>query len=244
MGILSADNAEIAMDALREILRSGVVDLAIVDSIGGMANQKEIDDSLADANMALLARLLSKALKQFTTILERNKCTLLVINQIRSKPGVLYGSPDTPSGGNALKFFSHIIAKVSKIKPIEVGKKAKGIITKIKVTKNKCAPPFREKEIHIMFPYNDNGTIKAGIDILQDLVPEAIIQGVIFQKGPMYTWRDITIKSKDKVIEHFKNNPPLLELLREDLLNHNDNTTSEETNLQQEDDNDSEFSED
>lgn len=237
MGILSADTAENGADAIREILKSGAVDLLILDSISGMSPEKEQEDSLADANMALLARLLSKGIKQYTTLLDKHKTTMLVINQIRMKPGVMYGNPETTTGGNALKYFSHIIAKVTKTKVIEKGKNSIGIISKIKTTKNKCATPFREKEMYIMFPHEENGVIKSGIDIIEDLIPEAIAQGIIVQKGASYTWRDIKIHSKDKVVEHFKANPELLDILREDLLNNDINSTSTETeeNIHEED---------
>lgn len=193
-----------------------------------MVPSKETEESLADANIALLARLLSKGLKQYKMLMDKHETTMLIINQLRAKPGVMYGPTETLTSGNALKYYSDIILKVSRTKIIEKGKQAIGIISKLKTTKNRCAPPFREKEIHIMFPHEEDGVIKVGIDLIEDLIPEAISQKVIEQRGASYTWRGNKIHSKDKVIEYFKSDPNLLELLREDLMNNNQSSLDTE----------------
>jgi recombination protein RecA len=234
IGFLKADTAEKAAESIRDILKAGIVDLLIVDSIAGFIPEKEIEDELAAQNMCLLSRLLSKALKQYKTLMDKHGTTMVVINQIRAKPGVTYGNPETLCTGNAIKYYSDIILRMSKIKTIEKGKVALGIISKVKATKNKCHVPFREKEINIKFPYEENGIMKAGIDIIEDLIPEAITQGVISQGGAYYTWKGFPedaksnsnrIKSKDSVIEYFKQNTNLLDLLKADLLNNTNHDT-------------------
>lgn len=240
--LIKADTAEETAESIRDILTAGVVDLIIIDSIAGFIPEKEIEDDLVSQQMCLLSRLLSKALKQYKTLMDKHGTTMLVVNQIRAKPGVMYGNPEAYVTGNAIKYYSDIILRMRKVKTIEKGKSSLGIISKIKAEKNKCYTPFREKEIHLMFPYEEEGEIKAGINSIEDLIPEAISQGVISQKGGYYTWRGFPedpksntnkIKAKDAVIEFFKQNPTYLELLKEDLLNNTsnnyDNSTTEDS---------------
>jgi recombination protein RecA len=245
IGFLEAETAEEAVELIRDMLNSGVVGLIVIDSIAGFTPEKEIEDDLSQANMALLARLLSKALKQFKFLMKQKKTTMVVINQIRAKPGVMYGNPETLSAGNAIKYYTDVLIRMSKTKVIEKGKEALGIITKLKNNKNRCANPFREKEITIRFPYEENGIMKAGIDLIEDLIPEAITQGIISQKGAYYSWKGFpedpksklnTIYKKEAVTDFFNLNPQLLDTLREDLLNNtNHDTTSTQEDPSEED---------
>jgi recombination protein RecA len=175
------DNGEQALDIAESLIRSGAVDIIVVDSVAALTPQAEIEGDMGDAHMGLQARLMSQALRKLTGTLSKSKTILVFINQIRMKIGVMFGNPETTTGGNALKFYASVRLEVRKIETIEKGEEeAVGNKVRVKVVKNKCAPPFRKVELEIMFG--------KGISWSGSLIDAAVKYGIIDKKGAWYTW--------------------------------------------------------
>jgi len=174
------DNGEQALDIAESLIRSGAVDIIVVDSVAALTPQAEIEGDMGDAHVGLQARLMSQALRKLTGTLSKSKTILIFINQIRMKIGVMFGNPETTTGGNALKFYASIRLEVRKIETIEKGEEeAVGNKVRVKVVKNKVAPPFRKVELEIMFG--------KGISWSGSLIDAAVKYGIIDKKGAWYT---------------------------------------------------------
>jgi recombination protein RecA len=169
------DSGEQALEIAEMLVRSGDVDVVIVDSVAALVPKAEIDGDMGDAHMGLQARLMSQALRKLTPAVHRTGTTLIFINQLRQKIGVVFGNPETTTGGNALKFYASVRLDVRRIGAVKVADEAVGSKTRVKVVKNKCAPPFREAEFDIRW-----GT---GIDSATDLVDFASQTGVLEKSG-------------------------------------------------------------
>jgi recombination protein RecA len=175
------DSGEQALDITESLVRSGAVDIIVIDSVAALTPQAEIEGDMGDAHMGLQARLMSQALRKLTGTLSKSKTILIFINQIRMKIGVMFGNPETTTGGNALKFYASVRLEVRKIETIEKGEEeAIGNKVRVKVVKNKVAPPFRKVELEIMFG--------KGISWSGSLIDAAVKYNVIDKKGAWYTW--------------------------------------------------------
>ena len=197
------DNGEQALEITETLVRSNAVDLVIVDSVAALTPQAEIDGDMGDSHMGLQARLMSQALRKLTGIINKSKATVIFINQIRMKIGVMFGNPETTTGGNALKFYASQRIDIRRIGQIKVGDDIIGNRTKIKVVKNKIAPPFRVAEFDIM--YNE------GISKTGDILDLATTHGIVEKSGAFYKYNGETIgQGRDKTKNYLKENPEVL----------------------------------
>ncbi len=197
------DNGEQALEIAETLVRSNAVDLIVVDSVAALTPQAEIDGDMGDSHMGLQARLMSQALRKLTGIINKSKATIIFINQIRMKIGVMFGNPETTTGGNALKFYASVRMDIRRTGQIKVGDDILGNRTKVKVVKNKIAPPFRIAEFDIM--YNE------GISKTGDILDLAVQHGIVAKSGAFYKYNDETIgQGRDKTKEFLKQNPELL----------------------------------
>lgn len=176
------DNGEQALEICETLVRSNAVDLIIVDSVAALVPQAEIDGDMGDSHMGLQARLMSQALRKLTGIINKSKATVVFINQIRMKIGVMFGNPETTTGGNALKFYASVRLDIRRIGQIKSGEEIVGNRTKVKVVKNKIAPPFRTAEFDIM--YNE------GISKTGDVLDLAALHGVVGKAGAWYDYNE------------------------------------------------------
>jgi recombination protein RecA len=177
------DNGEQALDIAESLIRSGAVDIIVVDSVAALTPQAEIEGDMGDAHVGLQARLMSQALRKLAGTLSKSKTILVFINQIRMKIGIMFGNPETTTGGNALKFYASVRLEVRKIETIEHGDEdAVGNKVRVKVVKNKVAPPFRRAELEIIFG--------KGISSSASLLDAAVKYSIIDKKGAWYTWGD------------------------------------------------------
>ena len=201
--ISQPDNGEQALEICETLVRSGAVDLIIVDSVAALVPQAEIDDDMGDAQMGLQARLMSQAMRKLTGIISKTKATVIFINQIRMKIGVMFGNPETTTGGNALKFYASVRVDIRRIGQIKDGENVSGNRTKIKVVKNKIAAPFRTAEFDIM--YNE------GISKTGDVLDLSVQYGVVEKAGAFFKYNGETLgQGREAVKRLFKEKPELM----------------------------------
>lgn len=198
------DNGEQALEIAETLVRSNAVDLIVVDSVAALVPQAEIEGDMGDAHMGLQARLMSQALRKLTGIINKSKATVIFINQIRMKIGVMFGNPETTTGGNALKFYASQRIDIRRIGQIKVGEDIIGNRTKVKVVKNKIAPPFRSAEFDIM--YNE------GISRTGDVLDLAVQHGIVGKSGAWFDYKEGKIgQGREATKEYLKQNPKVLE---------------------------------
>ncbi len=200
------DSGEQALEIVEALVRSGGVDLIVVDSVAALTPRAEIEGDMGDAQMGLQARLMSQALRKLTAITSKMGVTIIFINQIRMKIGVMFGNPETTTGGNALKFYSSLRIEIRKGKKIEEGtgndKEASGNGARIKIVKNKVAPPFRTAEIDIMF--------NEGISRMGDLVNVGADMDIVQKSGAFYSYAGTKLgQGKQKAVDFLKENPEM-----------------------------------
>ncbi|MDR1446832.1 MAG: recombinase RecA [Treponema sp.] len=196
------DTGEQALEITESLIRSGAVDIIVVDSVAALTPQAEIEGDMGDAHMGLQARLMSQALRKLTAIIGRSRTILVFINQIRMKIGVMFGNPETTTGGNALKFYASVRLEVRKIETIEAGKDedAIGNRVRVKVVKNKVAPPFRKVELEIMFG--------KGVSAIGSLLDAAVKYEIIDKKGAWYAYGEEKIgQGRENVRDYLETNP-------------------------------------
>ena len=183
--ISQPDNGEQALEICETLVRSGAVDLIVVDSVAALVPQAEIDGDMGDAQMGLQARLMSQAMRKLTGIIRKSKATVIFINQIRMKIGVMFGNPETTTGGNALKFYASVRLDIRRIGQIKEGENISGNRTKVKIVKNKIAAPFRTAEFDIM--YNE------GISKVGDLLDLGVAYNIIEKAGAFFKYNGETL---------------------------------------------------
>ena len=206
--ISQPDNGEQALEICETLVRSGAVDLIVVDSVAALVPQAEIDGDMGDAQMGLQARLMSQAMRKLTGIISKTKATVIFINQIRMKIGVMFGNPETTTGGNALKFYASVRIDIRRIGQIKDGDDVAGNRTKIKVVKNKIAAPFRTAEFDIM--YNE-GVSKTG-----DVLDLAVSHGILEKSGAFIKYNGETLgQGREAVKKLFKEKPELMDEIEE-----------------------------
>jgi len=197
------DNGEQALEIAETLVRSNAVDLVVIDSVAALVPQAEIDGDMGDSHMGLQARLMSQALRKLTGIIHKSKTTVIFINQIRMKIGVMFGNPETTTGGNALKFYASARLDIRKIGQIKIGEDIIGNRTKVKVVKNKIAPPFRVAEFDIM--YNE------GISKTGDVLDLAVQYGVVEKAGAWFAYNEEKIgQGREATKEYLSQTPKLL----------------------------------
>jgi recombination protein RecA len=202
--ISQPDNGEQALEICETLVRSGAVDLIVVDSVAALVPQAEIDGDMGDAQMGLQARLMSQAMRKLTGIISKTKATVIFINQIRMKIGVMFGNPETTTGGNALKFYASVRIDIRRIGQIKDGDDVAGNRTKIKVVKNKIAAPFRTAEFDIM--YNE------GISKTGDVLDLAVSHGILEKSGAFIKYNGETLgQGREAVKKYFKENPKVMD---------------------------------
>lgn len=183
--ISQPDNGEQALEITETMVRSGAVDIVIVDSVAALVPKAEIDGDMGDSHVGLHARLMSQALRKLTAIISKTNCVVIFINQLREKVGVMFGNPETTTGGRALKFYASVRLDVRRIEALKQGGEVIGNRTRVKVVKNKIAPPFREAEFDIMFGQ--------GISTVGDILDLAANCGVVMKSGAWYAYNDTKI---------------------------------------------------
>lgn len=201
--ISQPDNGEQALEICETLVRSNAVDLIVVDSVAALVPQAEIDGEMGDAQMGLQARLMSQAMRKLTGIISKSKATVIFINQIRMKIGVMFGNPETTTGGNALKFYASVRVDIRRIGQIKEGDNIAGNRTKIKVVKNKIAAPFKTAEFDIM--YNE-GISKAG-----DVLDLGVLYGILEKSGAFIKYNGETLgQGREAVKKLFREKPELM----------------------------------
>ncbi len=205
--ISQPDNGEQALEITESLVRSGAVDIIVVDSVAALTPQAEIDGEMGDSHMGLQARLMSQALRKLTGILAKSNTTIIFINQIRMKIGIMFGNPETTTGGNALKFYSSIRIEVRKIESIS--KSADEIVgnrVRIKIVKNKVAPPFKKIELDMLFG--------EGLSYYGSILDAAIKYDMVNKSGSWYSYKDEKIgQGRDNAIQFLKSNADITEEL-------------------------------
>ena len=206
--ISQPDNGEQALEITETMVRSGAVDIIVVDSVAALVPKAEIDGEMGDAHVGLQARLMSQALRKLTAVISKSNCIVVFINQLREKVGIMFGNPETTTGGRALKFYSSIRLDVRRIEALKQSGDVIGNRTRIKVVKNKIAPPFREAEFDIMF---GRGISKEG-----DVLDLAADSGIIAKSGAWYAYQDSKIgQGRENAKQFLVDNPQIFLELEE-----------------------------
>ncbi len=201
--ISQPDNGEQALEITETMVRSGAIDIVIVDSVAALVPKAEIEGDMGDAHVGLQARLMSQALRKLTAAISRSNCIVIFINQLREKVGVMFGNPETTTGGRALKFYSSVRLDVRRIESLKAAGEVVGSRTRIKVVKNKVAPPFKEAEFDIMF---GKGISKEG-----DILDLAANENIIVKSGAWFAYNDAKIgQGRENAKLYLKENPEVM----------------------------------
>jgi recombination protein RecA len=208
------DNGEQALEIVESLVRSNAVDIIVVDSVAALVPQAEIEGDMGDSHMGLQARLMSQALRKLTAIISKSKSTVIFINQLRMKIGVMFGNPETTTGGNALKFYASLRMDIRRISQIKQGDAVIGNRTRVKVVKNKVAPPFREAEFDIM--YNE-GISKEG-----DVLDLATNKEIVDKSGAWFAYEGEKIgQGREAAKQYLRDNPKTLEKIAKQVMEAN-----------------------
>lgn len=198
--ISQPDCGEQALEITETMVRSGAVDIIVVDSVAALVPKAEIDGDMGDSHVGLQARLMSQALRKLTAVISKSNCTVIFINQLREKVGVMFGNPETTTGGRALKFYSSVRLDVRRIESLKQGGEVIGNRTRVKVVKNKIAPPFKEAEFDIMFG--------EGISVVGDILDLAAGNNIVNKSGAWYAYEGNKIgQGRENAKQYLRDNP-------------------------------------
>jgi len=204
--ISQPDNGEQALEIADNLIRSGAIDLIVIDSVAALTPRAEIEGEMSDSSVGLQARLMSKALRKLTGTISKTGCCCIFINQLREKIGVMFGNPETTTGGNALKFYSSVRLDIRRSTQIKDGDAVNGNRTKVKIVKNKVAPPFRRAEFDIMY---GQGISKTG-----EIIDLGVDHGIVKKSGSWFSYGDTKLgQGRDAVKNLLADNPELMEEL-------------------------------
>ena len=225
------DTGEQALEITDMLVRSGAVDVVVVDSVAALTPRSEIEGEMGDQHIGLQARLMSQALRKLTANIKRSNTLVIFINQIRMKIGVMFGSPETTTGGNALKFYSSVRLDIRRIGAIKKGDEVLGNETRVKVVKNKVAPPFRQTEFEILYG--------EGVSRLGEIIDFGVKQGLLDKAGAWYSYKGDKIgQGKENVRQFLKDNPAIAteleQTIRDELLIKTKAKTEEEVTEKEE----------
>ena len=202
--ISQPDNGEQALEITENLIRSGAIDIIVIDSVAALTPKSEIEGEMGDSKMGLHARLMSQALRKLTGTISKTGCCCIFINQLREKIGVMFGNPETTTGGNALKFYASVRLDIRRIGQIKDGDSVVGNRTRVKVVKNKVAPPFRQAEFDIMYG--------EGISKVGEIVDLGVENNIIKKSGSWFSYGDTKLgQGRDSVKSLFNDNPDLME---------------------------------
>mgnify|MGYP003370024828 CR=1 FL=1 len=207
--ISQPDTGEQALEITDALVRSGAVDAIVIDSVAALVPKSEIEAEMGDSVVGLQARLMSQALRKLAGSISKTNCIVIFINQLREKIGVMYGNPETTTGGRALKFYSSVRLEVRRVETLSVGGTKVGNHTRVKVMKNKVAPPFREAEFDIIYG--------EGISRTSELVDTGLKLGLIEKGGSWFTYRDQRLQGKDSMKDYLKQNPEIADELEDEI---------------------------
>ncbi len=201
--ISQPDSGEQALEIAETMVRSGAIDIVVVDSVAALVPKAEIEGDMGDAHMGLQARLMSQALRKLTAVISKSNCVVIFINQLREKLGVMFGNPETTTGGRALKFYSSVRLDVRRIESIKQGGEVIGNRTRVKIVKNKVAPPFKEAEFDIMFG--------KGISMIGDILDVATNADIIVKSGAWFAYKGEKIgQGRENAKQYLEDNPAVL----------------------------------
>ncbi|MCP4871536.1 MAG: recombinase RecA [Proteobacteria bacterium] len=204
------DSGEQALEITDTLVRTAGLDLIVIDSVAALTPRAEIEGDMGDSHVGLQARLMSQALRKLTAAAARTGTTIVFINQLRMKIGVMFGSPEVTTGGNALKFYSSVRIDIRRIGAIKHGDSVVGNKTRVKIVKNKVAPPFRQAEVEIRFGY--------GLDQAMDLIEQGGNLGLITRSGAWYTWGETRVQGKEALRDLLLSDEGLSDRLRLEVL--------------------------
>jgi len=205
------DHGEQALEIADKLVGTGAIDLIVIDSVAALVPKAEIEGEMGDAHMGLQARLMSQALRKLTAATARNNTAVVFINQLRQKIGVVYGNPETTTGGNALKFYASVRLDIRKIGVVKNGEQIVGNRARVKVVKNKVAPPFREAEFDILYGM--------GVNVPGEIVDHATTAGLFDKSGSFYSWKGERIaQGRDKACAYVAEHPEVAQEVRLTLL--------------------------
>ena len=211
--ISQPDNGEQALEITETMVRSGAIDIVVVDSVAALVPKAEIDGDMGDSHVGLQARLMSQALRKLTAVISKSNCTVIFINQLREKVGVMFGNPETTTGGRALKFYSSVRLDVRRIESLKQSGEVTGNRTRVKVVKNKIAPPFKEAEFDIMF----GGGISQECDILE----RAANVNIVVKSGAWYAYEGNKIgQGRENAKQYLKDNPEICKEIENKVREH------------------------
>lgn len=223
--ISQPDNGEQALEIAETMVRSGAIDIVVVDSVAALVPKAEIDGEMGDSHVGLQARLMSQALRKLTAVISKSNCSVVFINQLREKVGIMFGNPETTTGGRALKFYSSVRMDVRRVETLKQGGEAIGNRTRVKVVKNKIAPPFKEAEFDIIFG--------EGISVVGDLLDLAADADIINKSGAWYAYEGNKIgQGRENTKQYIKDHPELIAELDKKVREYYNLNTDENVNTE------------
>ena len=211
--ISQPDNGEQALEITETMVRSGAIDIVVVDSVAALVPKAEIDGEMGDSHVGLQARLMSQALRKLTAVISKSNCTVIFIHQLREKVGIMFGNPETTTGGRALKFYSSVRMDVRRVESLKQGGEIIGNHTRVKVVKNKIAPPFKEAEFDIMFG--------EGISVTGDILDLAASVDIVNKSGAWYAYNGEKIgQGRENAKQYLKDNPAVCQEIENKVRQH------------------------